>query len=126
MQEQLHLLRQLLCLFLRCLLVERACDIVMVHTKPPWLNFENGFLLFVSPRRLFFFNSSSKLAMNHVSGITSQSVENEYFTYLLPATCKSTSAISCQTSWWACWRVISFLCFILRETRCSKLAKTGS
>jgi hypothetical protein len=38
----------------------------VVHVKPPWLNFEKYFLLFVSPRRLFFFNSSSKFGMNHV------------------------------------------------------------
>src|SRR5260221_7404716 len=35
-------------------------------SKPPWLYKELFILLFVSPRRLFFFNSSAKSGMNHV------------------------------------------------------------
>jgi hypothetical protein len=67
MEKLLHLLPQFLCLLLRCLLVDSAYVILRVHEKPLSLNNKYGFLLIVSPGRRFFFNSSPKSGMNHVS-----------------------------------------------------------
>jgi hypothetical protein len=67
MENLFDLVPWLLCLLRRSLLVHRAGALLSIHKKPPWLNFEKCFLLIVSPRSFFFFNSSSKFGMNHVS-----------------------------------------------------------
>src|SRR5258708_7386703 len=65
MQELLHLVRQLLCLFFRCLLVQGARGILRGHNKPPLLNKE-WFPSLCFATEALFFNSSSKFGMNHV------------------------------------------------------------